>query len=107
MGAITRLWRGDGVEVVRVRAPGGRLAYDRHFHDDWVIGVNLTGREHLWLDHRDHDAESRHKLQRTAHRLGLMVTGGSDYHGTGKRNVIGENRTCAAVLEQIEGLAGS
>ncbi|MCA1941652.1 MAG: AraC family ligand binding domain-containing protein, partial [Caenispirillum bisanense] len=55
MGAITRLWRGDGVEVVRVRAPGGRLAYDRHFHDDWVIGVNLTGREHLWLDHRDHD----------------------------------------------------
>lgn len=29
MGVVTRLWRGDRVEVVRVRAPGGRLAYDR------------------------------------------------------------------------------
>lgn len=55
MAAVSRLWRHDGIEVVRVRAPGGSLAYDRHFHDDWVIGVNLTGREHLWLDHRHHD----------------------------------------------------
>lgn len=55
MAAVSRLWRHGGIEVVRVRAPGGSLAYDRHFHDDWVIGVNLTGREHLWLDHRHHD----------------------------------------------------
>ncbi len=104
------------VQAVRAVVAAGGVAVlahplaarQRRPADDELIehlaDVGLAGIE---VDHRDHDAESRHKLQRTAHRLGLMVTGGSDYHGTGKRNVIGENRTCAAVLEQIEGLAGS
>ena len=37
-----------------------------------------------------------------ARRLGLFVTGSSDYHGAGKVNLLGENTTSPYVLEQIE-----
>ena len=37
-----------------------------------------------------------------ARRLGLFVTGSSDYHGAGKVNVLGENTTAPAVLREIE-----
>jgi hypothetical protein len=37
-----------------------------------------------------------------ARRLGLFVTGSSDYHGAGKVNLLGENTTSPHVLEQIE-----
>jgi 3',5'-nucleoside bisphosphate phosphatase len=41
----------------------------------------LTGLE---VDHRDHDPATRAGLRRVAGELDLVVTGGSDYHGTGK-----------------------
>jgi 3',5'-nucleoside bisphosphate phosphatase len=41
----------------------------------------LTGLE---VDHHDHDAETRARLRAIAADLGLVVTGGSDYHGAGK-----------------------
>ena len=37
-----------------------------------------------------------------ADRLGLVVTGSSDYHGDGKVNRLGENTTDPRVLEQLE-----
>ena len=37
-----------------------------------------------------------------ADRLGLLVTGSSDYHGTGKANRLGENLTAPEVLAAIE-----
>ena len=43
--------------------------------------VGLTGLE---ADHQDHDAEARAALRGIAADLGLVVTGSSDYHGTGK-----------------------
>ena len=36
--------------------------------------------------------------------LGLVATGSSDYHGTGKLNRIGERTTSPAALEVIEAL---
>jgi hypothetical protein len=41
----------------------------------------LTGLE---VDHLDHDAATRDRLRGIAEDLDLVVTGGSDYHGTGK-----------------------
>ena len=35
---------------------------------------------------------------------GLLVTGSSDYHGTGKPNLLGENLTTPEVLARIEEL---
>jgi len=37
-------------------------------------------------DHPDHDAGQRVQLRQLGDRLGLLVTGSSDYHGAGKRH---------------------
>ena len=44
----------------------------------------------------------RARLAAIAERLGLLVTGSSDYHGAGKLNRLGENLTEPDVLAQIE-----
>jgi len=36
-----------------------------------------------------------------AKKLGLEVTGASDYHGAGKPNRLGENTTSPQVLEKL------
>jgi 3',5'-nucleoside bisphosphate phosphatase len=46
-----------------------------------LAAIGLTGIE---VDHLDHDATARGELREIASALGLVVTGGSDYHGTGK-----------------------
>jgi hypothetical protein len=52
-------------------------------------------------DHRDNSAEGRAWLRRFAVENGLLVTGSSDYHGTGKPNRLGENVTAPEVLYRI------
>jgi predicted metal-dependent phosphoesterase TrpH len=46
-----------------------------------VAGHGLDGIE---VDHQDHDAAARAGLRQLAERLGVLATGSSDYHGTGK-----------------------
>jgi 3',5'-nucleoside bisphosphate phosphatase len=38
----------------------------------------------LEVDHQDHDSDTRQRLRVLAESLGLLATGSSDYHGTGK-----------------------
>lgn len=63
-----------------------------------MVDAGLAGLE---ADHRDHSEQARERARRVAGRLGLFVTGSSDYHGTGKPNRLGENLTETAVLEQM------
>lgn len=56
----------------------------------------------LEADHRDHTPAERERARELAARLGVAVTGSSDYHGTGKPNRLGEGLTSPAVLETIE-----
>jgi len=56
------------------------------------------------VDHRDHPADAVAHLADLARVLGLVATGSSDYHGTGKLNRIGERTTSPAALEVIEAL---
>lgn len=67
-----------------------------------LASVGLAGVE---VDHRDHDAAARVRGRALAAALGLLVTGSSDYHGTGKGNQLGEHTTSAQVLAQIEARA--
>ncbi|MFD1826042.1 MULTISPECIES: PHP domain-containing protein [Mumia] len=46
-----------------------------------LADVGLAGLE---IDHNDHDADTRAALRAIAGDLDLVVTGSSDYHGTGK-----------------------
>lgn len=65
---------------------------------DAMAGAGLAGLE---VDHRDHGPEDRARAAEVARRLGLLATGSSDYHGTGKPNRLGENTTAPQVLAAI------
>jgi predicted metal-dependent phosphoesterase TrpH len=67
-----------------------------------LIAAGLNGVE---VDHRDHSQEERAQLRGIARDLGLVVTGASDYHGTGKLNSIGENHTDPAEWSRLESMA--
>lgn len=43
-----------GMELVQLDCSGH--AFAKHAHDEFVIGVNLTGREEIWLDGKSHEA---------------------------------------------------
>jgi len=67
-----------------------------------MAAAGLAGLE---VGHRDHDVHTQAMAARLAARLGLLVTGSSDYHGSGKRNRLGENTTDPEVLAEIEARA--
>jgi predicted metal-dependent phosphoesterase TrpH len=52
--------------------------------DDVIVAMAEAGLAALEVDHPDHDAATRDRLRGLAGDLGLLVTGSSDYHGTGK-----------------------
>ena len=53
------------------------------------------------MHHRDQTPEQREQVRVLAQRLGLRLSGASDYHGTGKPNRLGENLMPPELLEQI------
>jgi 3',5'-nucleoside bisphosphate phosphatase len=100
----------DAVEIVAlVRAAGGVvvLAHPRAGRRGRVItpgdvaDLAAAGLAGLEVDHRDNPEEDRRELRELARDLGLLVTGASDYHGTGKQNRIAEFTTAPEVLEEI------
>ncbi|MGO4120208.1 PHP domain-containing protein [Arthrobacter sp. YAF16] len=82
-----------------VASSRGRIVGDRTYGE--MIDAGLAGLE---IDHRDNPEEGRAFLRRLAARHGLLVTGSSDYHGTGKPNLLGENLTAPEVFARIEEL---
>lgn len=58
----------------------------------------LTGLE---VDHVDHDEETRARARALAAELGLLATGGSDYHGSAKTVRLGAATTPGAVVERL------
>jgi predicted metal-dependent phosphoesterase TrpH len=54
------------------------------------------------VDHQDHDPETRARLRALAGELGLLATGSSDYHGTGKLDHdLGCNTTDPEVFDTL------
>ncbi|MDR1214250.1 MAG: PHP domain-containing protein [Propionibacteriaceae bacterium] len=65
---------------------------------DWLTELAQRGLFGLEVDHVDHSPDQRRRLRRWADRLGLAVTGSSDYHGRGKSgHPLGVERTDPAV----------
>lgn len=100
--AVELIRQAGGVPVFAhpVAASRGRVVGEPTFHD--MIDAGLLGVE---VDHRDNPAEGRAWLRQLAAENSLLVTGSSDYHGTGKPNLLGEFTTAPEVLEQITALA--
>ena len=49
-------------------------------HDDWIPTFAAAGLDALEAFHPDHSTEDTSRYLNVAERLGLLVTGGSDYH---------------------------
>lgn len=67
-----------------------------------LIEAGLDGVE---VDHRDHSELEKSELLRLAIEHNLIVTGSSDYHGTGKLNQLAEFTTHPAQWEALESRA--
>lgn len=100
----------DAVAAVQaVRAAGGVPVFahpgadarGRVVPDSTVEELAAAGLAGLEVEHRDHTPDTRGRLRDLAQSLDLLVTGSSDFHGAGKKNLIGENTTEPAVLEAI------
>jgi predicted metal-dependent phosphoesterase TrpH len=63
-----------------------------------MVDAGLAGVE---VGHRDNPPAAREKWARIARRYDLIVTGSSDYHGTGKPNLLAENTTTPEAYERI------
>lgn len=97
--AVRAVVAAGGVPVFAHPGADGR---GRVVADDVIEELAEAGLVALEVDHRDHGPAQRDRLRVLANRLGLLVTGSSDYHGAGKPNVLGENLTDPAVLAAIE-----
>jgi predicted metal-dependent phosphoesterase TrpH len=64
-----------------------------------MVEAGLNGVE---VEHREHDEATRAALREFVAEHDLVATGGSDYHGTGKPNVLGENLTSAEALAALQ-----
>lgn len=97
--AVQAILASGGVPVFAHPGADGR---GRVVPDSAVEELAEAGLAGLEVHHRDHTPEQRARLTALADRLGLLVTGSSDYHGTGKDNVLGEHTTTPEVLAEIE-----
>ena len=104
----------DPVRAVRLVVEAGGVAVMAHpfassrgrvVPDTVIESMVSAGMAGLEIHHRDHDDDQvRHGLDLCA-SLDLLVTGSSDYHGSGKPNLLGENVTDPDVLRRIKDLA--
>ncbi|MFB9375550.1 PHP domain-containing protein [Kineococcus gynurae] len=101
----------DPAEAVRlVRAAGGvpvvahpaASKRGRCLTEEDIEEMVAAGMLGIEVDHRDHTEDERARLRRWADAFGLLITGSSDYHGTGKQNRLGENTTRPEVYEGID-----
>jgi predicted metal-dependent phosphoesterase TrpH len=61
--------------------------------DELIVAMAEAGLFGLEAEHPDHGPPEREHIHRLAARLGLVVTGSSDFHGTHKTVRLGENTT--------------
>lgn len=69
--------------------------------DDGIAAMAGAGLAGLEVDHRDNAPAAREHLRALAAELDLLVTGASDYHGSGKDNRLGENTTDPEMLDAL------
>ncbi|WP_022910455.1 PHP domain-containing protein [Aestuariimicrobium kwangyangense] len=104
--AIDLLHAAGGVAVIaHPWSRSSRSVLTAEVISDLVRDHQLDGIE---VDHQDHDADTRSLLSDLAVRLGLVRTGSSDHHGTGKVGFpLGANLTRETALGQLRRLSAA
>lgn len=87
--------------VVIVAHPGDRRRNSTLLSDEQIGALADAGLDGLEVWHRGNLPDQRRRLLELAHRYGLLVTGGSDWHGDGKPNALGENLTDEGTIRLI------
>jgi len=97
--AISMIRRAGGVAVIAhaFASLRGKVLSANDF-----LPLKNAGLNGIEVNHRDHNNEERNALAQIARELDLVITGASDYHGTGKLNSLGENLTEQAQWERLE-----
>ena len=100
--AIALIRRAGGVAVIAhpFASHRGQILKTEDFAD--LLAAGLNGIE---VDHRDQNPDERAMLRVIAHELDLVITGSSDYHGTGKLNSLAENHTSREQWQKLESQA--
>lgn len=99
LDAVRMVRRAGGVPVMAHPRAATR---GRTVPEEVIEAMAEAGLAGLEIHHRDHAPEAVRHLTDLARSLDLLITGASDYHGTGKPNRLGENVTSPDVLEEIE-----
>ena len=102
--AIALIRRAGGVAVIAhpFASHRGQILNPQDFSG--LVAAGLNGIE---VDHRDQNPDERAMLRNIARELDLVVTGSSDYHGTGKLNSLAENHTHREQWEKLESQANA
>ena len=100
--AVKLIRRAGGVAVIAhpFASHRGQILKAEDFAD--LVAAGLNGIE---VDHRDQNPDERAMLRVIARELDLVVTGSSDYHGTGKLNSLAENHTSREQWQKLEAQA--
>ena len=100
--AIALIRRAGGVAVIAhpFASHRGQILKAEDFTD--LVSAGLNGIE---VDHRDQNPDERAMLRVIALELDLVMTGSSDYHGTGKLNSLAENHTSREQWQKLEAQA--
>ena len=100
--AIALIRRAGGVAVIAhpFASHRGKILKPDDFAD--LLAAGLNGIE---VDHRDQNPDERAMLRAIAQELDLVVIGSSDYHGTGKMNLLAENHTSREQWQKLESQA--
>ncbi len=102
--AIALIRRAGGVAVIAhpFASHRGQILKADDFSE--LVAAGLNGIE---VDHRDQNPDERGMLRTIARDLDLVITGSSDYHGTGKLNSLAENHTHREQWEKLESQANA
>ena len=100
--AIAMIRSAGGVAVIAhpFASHRGQILKASDFQE--LVDAGLNGIE---VDHRDQNPDERAILRNIAHELNLVVTGSSDYHGSGKLNLLAEFQTSPGEWEKLESQA--
>jgi predicted metal-dependent phosphoesterase TrpH len=102
--AIALIRRAGGVAVIAhpFASHRGQILKAEDFSE--LVAAGLNGIE---VDHRDQNPDERAMLRSIAKEIDLVITGSSDYHGTGKLNSLAENHTHREQWEKLESQANA
>lgn len=96
--AIAMITAAGGVSVIaHPRGRGEKRALTFDYLKE-LTGYGLGGLE---VDHPDHSPAERAELRSYAERLGLLITGSSDYHGSNKTLRLGQEHTDPDMLTAL------